>query len=150
MNSNAMNGGLSFGAGLGIGTALMYLLDPDRGKRRRALLRDKFVWAQRKTSDCMEVTARDLSNRARGIATTIQSRFTAHEVDDGVLVDRVRSKLGRLASHPGAIVVSAENGNVTISGPILEDEVDSLLSCVKGIQGVNDIANNLEVHKEVR
>jgi hypothetical protein len=143
-----MNKELTFGAGLGIGTLLMYLVDPDRGKRRRALLRDKFVRAQRKTGDCMEVTAHDLSNRARGIATTIQSRFTAHEVDDGVLVDRVRAKLGRIVSHSGAIEVAAEGGNVTLSGPILEAEVDDLMGCVKHIQGVNEVINNLEVHKE--
>src|SRR5687768_38025 len=134
-----MNKGLSFGAGLGIGTTMMYLLDPDRGKRRRALLRDKVVLAQRKTGECMEVTARDVSNRARGIATSIQSKFTPHEVDDAVLVDRVRSKLGRLVSHPGAIEVAAYDGNVALSGPILEDEVAGLLSCVKSIQGVNEV-----------
>jgi len=44
--------------------------------------------------------------------------------------------------------VSAKDGKVTLSGPILEGEVDSLLACVKGIQGVNGVANNLEVHKE--
>src|SRR5688572_3931140 len=146
--SKAMNKELTFGAGLGIGTIVMYLLDPDRGKRRRALLRDKFVWAQRKTGDCIEVTARDLSNRARGIATTIQSRFTSTEMDDGVLTDRVRSKLGRLVSHPGAIEVAVENGNATLSGPILAVEVDNLLSCVKWIPGVNEVVNNLEVHEE--
>lgn len=47
-----MNKELTFGAGLGIGTLLMYLVDPDRGKRRRALMRNKFVWAQKKTGDC--------------------------------------------------------------------------------------------------
>lgn len=146
--SKAVNKGLTFGAGLGIGTVVMYLLDPDRGKRRRALLRDKCVSATRKTSEAIEVTARDLTNRAQGIATSIQARFTSGETNDAVLVDRVRSKLGRLISHPSAIGVAAENGNVTISGPILEREVDTLLACVKGIQGVNDVTNNLEVHKE--
>jgi hypothetical protein len=126
----------------------MYLLDPDRGKRRRALLRDKFVLAQRKTGECMEVTARDVSNRARGIATSIQSRFTSDDADDAVLVDRVRSKLGRLVSHPGAIEVQAKDANVTLSGPILEDEVAGLLSCVKSTHGVNGVNNNLEIHKE--
>jgi hypothetical protein len=143
-----MNRGLSFVGGVGIGTAVMYLLDPDRGKRRRALLRDKLVLAQRKTGECIEVTARDVSNRARGIATSIQSRFRSDDADDAVLIDRVRSKLGRLVSHPGAIKVAVENGNVTLSGPILEDEVADLLSCVKSIQGVNDVNNSLEVHKE--
>ena len=143
-----MNTGLTLGLGLGIGTGAMYLLDPDRGKRRRALLRDKFVWAQRKTAECIEVTSSDLSNRARGIASGIQARFTSGEVDDAVLVDRVRSKLGRIVSHPGAVEVAAENGNVTLSGPILEAEVDHVLGCVKWISGVKDITNNLEVHKE--
>jgi len=143
-----MNTGLTFGVGLGVGTGIMYLLDPDRGKRRRALLRDKFVWAQRKTAECIEVTSRDLSNRAQGIASGIQSRFKSKEVEDSVLVDRVRSKLGRIVSHPSALAVAAENGNVTLSGPILEAEADNVLSCVKWIPGVNDITNNLEVHKE--
>jgi len=146
--NEAMNKTLTFGVGLGIGTGVMYLLDPDRGKRRRALLRDKCVSATRKTGEGIETTARDLSNRARGIATSIQSRFTSAETDDTVLSDRVRSKLGRIVSHPGAIEVAAENGHVTLSGPVLESEVDSLLTCVKRIQGVNEVANNLEVHKE--
>jgi BON domain len=143
-----MNKGLSFGAGLGMGISVMYLVDPDRGKRRRALLRDKCVSATRKTGEVIEVTARDFTNRAQGIAASIQSRFTSAEADDAVLVDRVRSKLGRIVSHPGAIEVASENGNVTLSGPILEAEVDSLLACVKAVQGVNELANNLEVHKE--
>ncbi|HEX9422648.1 MAG TPA: BON domain-containing protein [Pyrinomonadaceae bacterium] len=143
-----MNKGLAFGAGLGIGTGLMYLLDPDRGKRRRALLRDKLASATRKAGEGIEITARDFSNRAQGIAANIQSRLSSAETDDAVLVDRVRSKLGRIVSHPGAIEVASENGNVSLSGPILEAEVDNLLTCVKQIQGVNGVANNLEVHKE--
>lgn len=83
---------------------------PYRGKRRRALLRDKWVSATRKTGEGIEVTARDLNNRARGIATSIQSRFTSDETDDAVLIDRVRSKLGRIVSHPGAIEVAATTG----------------------------------------
>lgn len=143
-----MNRELAFGAGLGVGTGLMYVLDPQQGKRRRALLRDKLVWLQRKTGDCMEVTARDLSNRASGIAASIQSRFTSEGVTDDVLVERVRAKLGRIVSHPRAIEVMAQGGNVTLSGPILADEVAGLLSCVKWIPGVKEVNNNLEVHEE--
>jgi len=143
-----MNNALLFGAGLGLGTAAMFLLDPDRGKRRRALVADKFALATRKTGDCIQVTTRDLSNRTRGTIAAIQSRFSSEQPDDSVLVDRVRSKLGRIVSHPSAINVTAQNGNVTLSGPILAHEAPHLLSCVKWMHGVQDINNNLELHEQ--
>lgn len=143
-----MNKALLFGTGLGLGTAAMFLLDPDRGKRRRALVRDKFELATRKTGECMEITARDVRNRTRGTIAAIQSRFSSEQPDDSVLVDRVRSKLGRIVSHPSAIQVTAENGNVTLSGPVLADEVPHLLSCVNWTRGVKEVNNNLEVHTE--
>jgi hypothetical protein len=142
-----MNRGLTFGAGLGLGTGLMYLLDPDRGRRRRALLRDKGAWAARKTGDCLEVTARDLRNRTQGMVTEIQSHFSSEAVDDGKLVERVRSKLGRIVSHPGAIQVTAQNGVVTLSGPILVEEIPELLACTNGVQGVKQVINTLDAHE---
>lgn len=141
-----MNKGLTFGAGLGLGTGLMFLLDPDRGKRRRALLRDKCVWSARKTGEAAQVTARDIRNRAQGIASNIQSSFNAEPVDNVKLMERVRSKLGRVVSHAHAIDVSAQNGRITLSGPILTDEVPYLLGCVNRIAGVNEVVNQLEPH----
>lgn len=143
-----MNKALLFGAGLGLGTATMFLLDPDRGNRRRAFVRDKFALATRKTGECMEVTARDVRNRTRGTIAAIQSRLSSEQPDDVVLVDRVRSKIGRIVSHPSAVQVTAQDGNVTLSGPILANEVPHLLSCVKWVHGVKDIKNNLELHEE--
>jgi hypothetical protein len=143
-----MNKGLTFGAGLGLGTGLMYLLDPDRGNRRRALLRDKGAWAARKTGDCLEVTARDLRNRTQGIVSDVQSRFSSEPVDDSVLVDRVRAKLGRVVSHPSAITVTAQDGNVNLSGPILVEEIPELLACVNRVNGVKQVVNNLDPHEQ--
>jgi hypothetical protein len=142
-----MNKGLTFGAGLGLGSGLMFLLDPDRGRRRRALLRDKCAWSARKTGEAFEVTARDIRNRAQGIASSIQSTFTSEPVDDTVLTDRVRAKLGRIVSHPGAVQVTTQNGAVTLSGPILAEEVPYLLACVNRVSGVKEVVNNLESHE---
>lgn len=142
-----MNKGLTFGAGLGLGTGLMFLLDPDRGRRRRALLRDKCAWSARKTGEAFEVTKRDLVNRAQGIASSIQSKFSSEPADDSVITDRVRSKLGRVVSHPGAIEVSTQNGRVNLSGPILAEEVPYVLGCVNRVSGVKEVMNNLEVHE---
>lgn len=142
-----MNKGLTFGAGVGLGTGLMFLLDPDRGRRRRALLRDKSIWAARKTGECWDATTRDLRNRTQGIVSELQSRFSSAPADDTVLVDRVRAKLGRVVSHPSAIHVTAQNGNVTLAGPILASEAPELLACVNRVGGVNEVTNNLEVHE---
>lgn len=140
-----MNKGLTFGAGLGLGTGLMYLLDPDRGRRRRALLRDKGTWAARKTGDCIKVTARDLRNRTQGIT---HLHFSSEPVDDRKIAERVRSKLGRVVSHPSAIEVNAQDGAVTLSGPILVDEIPELLACVNDVRGVKQVINNLEAHEQ--
>ncbi|HET9479233.1 MAG TPA: BON domain-containing protein, partial [Pyrinomonadaceae bacterium] len=75
-------------------------------------------------------------------------RLSSEQPDDSVLVDCVRAKIGRIVSHPAAINVSAQDGHVTLDGPILAQEVPHLLSCVKWIHGVKDINNNLEVHEE--
>lgn len=142
-----MNKGFTFGAGLGLGTGLMFLLDPDRGRRRRALLRDKGIWAARKTGECWDATTRDLSNRTQGIVSGLKSHLSSAQIDDSVLVQRVRAKLGRVVSHPSAINVTAQNGTVTVAGPILTSEVSGLLSTVGGLRGVNEVINNLEAHE---
>jgi uncharacterized membrane protein len=134
--------------GLGLGAALMYLLDPDRGARRRALLLDKLASAANKTPDAIGATARDLSNRTRGIVAEVSSMFSGGEAPDQVVEARVRSKMGRIVSHPHAIEVAVNQGRVVLSGPILAHEVDDLLSCVSSVAGVTEVDNLLDVHKE--
>ena len=141
-----MSKGLLLGAGLG--AAAMFLLDPARGRRRRALVRDKLALMTRKTGDCIEVTTRDVTNRTRGLISELKSRLSSEQPDDAVLVDRVRSKLGRVVSHPAAINVTAQNGIVTLGGPVLAAEVPHLLSCAKWTAGVQEVINNLDVHEE--
>lgn len=130
----------------GIGAGLMYLLDPDRGRRRRALLRDKVVHAWHEANDAIDKTTRDVANRTHGLIAEAEALFNHEEVSDDVLVARVRSKLGRVVSHPHAIKVRAENGRVTLEGPILEREVEALIDQVASIRGVKEIVNRLEVH----
>ena len=59
--------------GLGVGAALMYLFDPDRGNQRRALIRDKAVKYNRETREAIEAKAKDLSNRAKGVVYELKS-----------------------------------------------------------------------------
>ncbi|HET9530117.1 MAG TPA: BON domain-containing protein, partial [Blastocatellia bacterium] len=143
-----MNKGLGLISGIGLGAGLMYILDPDRGNRRRALMRDKVSRAANRMGDAIETTARDMSHRAHGVMAETKNILSKDQPEDDVLVARVRSKMGRVVSHPHSINVEAESGRVTLSGPILESEVDRLLSCVSGVRGVTEVVNNLEAHKE--
>jgi hypothetical protein len=63
----------SFLAGIAAGAALTFILDPSSGRRRRALVRDQFVHAGHKTRRVAEGTAKDLSNRARGVVAETRS-----------------------------------------------------------------------------
>jgi uncharacterized membrane protein len=135
-------------AAASVGAALMYLLDPDRGNRRRALIRDRLVSTVRRAGDAAEVTARDVANRARGGLAELASWVASRPVDDHLVAERVRSRLGSLVSHPRSIDVAVRDGRVTLSGPVLADEVDQLLAGVGRVRGVRGIDDRLQVHRE--
>lgn len=65
--------------GLGVGALLMYLLDPDRGNRRRALIRDKVVKLNRQTQEAVGGKVKDMSNRAKGMLHEAKSAFDTGE-----------------------------------------------------------------------
>jgi hypothetical protein len=134
--------------GLALGAGLMYYLDPERGRRRRALVRDRVAHAARVTGDAAGATRRDMAHRTSGTVAAIRGRLSREPVDDQVLVERVRARLGRLVSHPHALDVFAANGAVTLRGPILQHEVNRLMSAVARVAGVRDVISDLQEHKE--
>ncbi len=129
------------------GAFSMYLLDPDHGRRRRAVVRDRLVSGIGRLDHATSVASRDLRNRARGVAHEVRARFTREEVPDEVLCERVRSRLGWAVSHPGAIEVSALSGRVTLSGAVLESEYVRLLRTVWAVRGVADVEDRLAVYE---
>jgi len=131
------------------GALAMYFLDPQGGRRRRARTRDKLAHAQRRLRNAYDVTARDARHRMNGLQA-MSRRFLRRESapPDEKLVGRVRAILGRYVSHPHAIEVCATDGRVTLSGPILEAEVQRLLGVVKHVPGARSVENRLSVHQE--
>ena len=103
---------------------IMYFFDPDMGPRRRERL---------------------LGSRAP--ATT---RLHLATVGDGPLRDDVRARVGALVSHPGAIDVSVEDGVVRLSGAVLSQELDGLLTQVRDMRGVRRVINALNAHDSPR
>lgn len=130
------------------GAGLMYLLDPDGGRRRRAQVRDRLVSAAHRTGDAMDSTSRDVTNRARGVVAELRGRLSNVHVGDDVLRERVRARIGTVVGHPSAIEVSVADGSVTLRGPVLADEVDRLMRRVRGVSGVREAINQLDIHDE--
>lgn len=132
--------------GVLVGASAMYLLDPDRGARRRSLLRDRGIHAGHKLGDGLAATARDARNRTRGTAAALRARFRTEEPDEEVLHERVRSAIGRAVSHPRAITVVVTGERITLTGQVLADEVEAVLQTVAQVRGVSEVRNELEVH----
>src|SRR5918996_24565 len=98
-----------------LGAAAMYLLDPDRGRRRRAIARDKVRSFAYRAGDLVDAAKRDASHRIQALhATTRRLRTRDDAPSDEVLAERVRARLGRVVSHPHAVRVSAEGGRVRL------------------------------------
>jgi hypothetical protein len=72
-----MRNGMAILGGLALGAGLMYVLDPERGRRRRALMTDKMTsWCNR-SARATGSKARHLSNRAKGIMHETGSAIAA-------------------------------------------------------------------------
>jgi hypothetical protein len=137
----------TFTRGALLGAGLMYIMDPSRGGRRRARVRDKGSRAWRRSALFMGKAGRDLRNRARGGFAEAVSQLKTGEASDWVVEERVRAKLGRLITHPHAVDVKSVGGSVTLSGPILRHETGSLITALQSIPGVVDVVNRLEEHE---
>jgi BON domain-containing protein len=130
------------------GLTLMYFLDPDHGRRRRALVRDQMVHAAHKTGDAMDATSRDIANRARGAVAEIRGRLRNEDVSDDVLSGRVRSRVGAVVGRASSITVEVHDGRVTLGGPVLAHDLERLLRRVAAVRGVKDVEDRLDVHAE--
>jgi len=132
--------------GIGVGSMLAFLLDPAQGRTRRARARDKAVHA-------MHVGRRDagrfqslVTNRARGLACQLRSAFSKQPATDDVIKERARTAIGRVCSHAHAIEVQVADGQVVLSGPIIEREHARVLRDVSRVRGVRAVQDQLARH----
>jgi CBS domain-containing protein len=101
---------------MGIGAGLMYVLDSSRGQ-----------------------------SKSPSLSSSAHNRET-RGVSDRKLASAIRSRISGIVSYPQALQLKASNGNVTMSGQILADEVRELIDCVTAMDGVRSLESRLEVH----
>jgi hypothetical protein len=90
---------LTFVAGLGSGAALMYFLDPDRGRTRRALVGDQVTGLTNDAQDALGKKQRDLQNRAKGLWAETRKAVTGNAVAEGRNEPGNDPEIGRAASQ---------------------------------------------------
>jgi osmotically-inducible protein OsmY len=132
---------------IGVGAALMYFLDPDNGRRRRALVKDQVAHGKVALQDATEAAVRNAANRTRGALARVQGSIATRDepVDDVVLGERVRAAMGHVVSDPHAIEIRVHEGCVTLKGPALPHEIGELVACAERVRGVREVENRLSV-----
>lgn len=135
--------GWAFAGAFGAGALAMYFGDPNRGKRRRAMVNDAVIHSRHNVQRFGRRLARDFENRLEGAIAESQHVADQATVSDAVLKQRIRTALGRVVSHPGAIEVNCTEGSVFLGGWVLADEVDDLNRSVKSVRGVKELSTFL-------
>lgn len=133
---------LGLAAAFAAGALVMYLMDPAAGRRRRALMRDKGMAMGHNAQHFVHAKTKRASDRVRGVVAKTRAHLSHEPIEDERLHDRIRSKMGRLVSHPHAIHVDVHYGRVVLKGTASRDEADELVSMIesmRGVEGVHDL-----------
>lgn len=136
---------LAFGAGLG--SLLMYFLDPDRGRRRRHLFQDQVHHISQVGLHSVQKPLRRFKHKLKGFMAEL--RRPGGEVDDDQLNGRVRSEFGHRMRDARAVESHVNRGIVTLEGKIDPLEAPRLVACVQkipGVKGVRDLLNAKNLH----
>lgn len=126
----------SFFAGLALGAAAMFLLDPVQGRTRRAKIGQKGIRAKNETLKYGGKIARDMRNRAQGTIAELNRGFG----EDG-LQGQIQAALDKIQDAKN-VIFRVANGEVTLSGVIPENVSKSVISVVKAIPGVRNVIQN--------
>jgi hypothetical protein len=143
------------GVGLGLGAGLMYLLDPQGGRGRRAAARYKSVSALKKGGQVAAQTSRDLGNRTKVLISDAGTKLRESDlVNDltnrgGALLKEVRQSIRRAVTYPAAIETVVEEGKLILRGLVLASEVAGLMVALEAVEGIREIQNQLEIHESV-
>jgi osmotically-inducible protein OsmY len=128
------------------GAALVYFLDPETGKRRRNMARDRSRATLRSSAQKGEQAARVASSQAQGVTHKVASiKQQKPQPDDVTLARKVESEIFRDADAPkGRVNVDAVNGVVTLRGELdSEDQIQELEKAARKVQGVGEVQNLL-------
>jgi osmotically-inducible protein OsmY len=134
---------------VGLGAALTYFFDPEQGRRRRAMTRDRAAGFFRRRVRETGRLGRSASAQAEGLVQKAKhlEEEPKPQPDDVTLTRKVETEIFRDADIPkGQINVNAENGKVYLRGEVGEPElIKDLEKRARKVQGVQEVENLLHL-----
>lgn len=134
--------------GAAAGAATAFLLDPSRGRARRARLLDQGTAIVRRTGRQAAQAVHRVQSDVTGKVEAIQAARSPdpNPVDDATLTDRVRSIVFRARSIPkGSLNVNVERGIVVIRGEVPDEatrkRITDRVRDVDGVWSVRDLTH---------
>lgn len=136
------------GIGAAVGAALTYFFDPQNGKRRRHMTRDRALAFFRRGGRRAERAGRYAAAEAYGAKQKMTHLHEEpKELDDVTLAHKVETEIFRPADVPkGKINVNVVDGVVQLRGEAdSPDLVDELVTKARSVEGVRDVENLLHL-----
>jgi hypothetical protein len=134
---------------IGLGALIAYFFDPENGRRRRAVARDRIPALFRRGSVRVERAGRAAAAEAYGVKQKVKHRKEEQkpQPDDVTLARKVETEIFRGEDVPkGQINVNAENGVVVLRGEVEQRElIKDLEERTRKVQGVKEVENLLHV-----
>jgi len=136
-------------AGAAIGALTTWFFDPQNGKRRRHVLRDRTLAKLRRGAASVDRHARYAAGHAQGAAHAMRpgASHAGDELNDAALARKVESEIFRGEDAPkGSVDVNAENGVIYLRGEVKHPEdVEALAQAARRVGGVKDVKNLLHL-----
>lgn len=123
---------------------ITYLLDPDRGRARRARLSDQLSAKGRDISSAVAAKAKYQKGVFEGVAHEVGSIFDQEATyDDVTLMQKVRSEaIGPSGVDAGDVVIDISDGTVRLTGSVPDTNARrrlvDLIGKVDGVREIND------------
>jgi len=130
------------------GAALMYLLDPNMGRRRRKMTADRSAATLRRMLRDAGHTRRRMGASIGGrMQALIHIRAAEQLLDDTTLARKVESILYRDPTiHKGNLNINCEHGTVMVRGVVeTTDQIRDIEARVRMIDGVQDVHSLLHL-----
>jgi osmotically-inducible protein OsmY len=135
------------GAAGAAGLAAGYFLDPDSGKRRRHIARDRTLAVIRRGADRTRREAEYRAGQVEGKVEAAKSKTAPEKPapNDQALAERVKSEIFQPADAPkGSVNVNVEHGVVYLRGEVKRpEEIRKLVDEASQIDGVRGVENLL-------